>query len=150
MALLNKTEAKSALANVLKTAVEDVPDYWDTIIADGIAFADGEIFSRLIARGYTSAQVNAWDHRKSYAKKLFLWSALVEGGGLAGFDDKFIERLDVRESLDTLTLAIGGEYVIPAQGGEGAGTASFGDRDTSTDLFVLDPDDARRGEVTRW
>ena len=60
-------------------------------LRDQLVDAYNEIRRRLLRRGASSEQVDAWDCRQEIARDLALWKALTLGGALEGFDKKFID-----------------------------------------------------------
>lgn len=141
---------QQSLADALKVVnVAALPAYAANIVTEQHVTAYNQIVSALLGRGYTLAQITAWDDGPNYERRIALFLILSDVGGLGGFDDKFIKTYDCRKDLQTLLLAIGGVFVAPGVAA-GPGTVGFGQEDTSRDLIVPDPNDPRRGQVTRW
>lgn len=148
---LTDTQIKSALAAVLKMpSANDLPAYWDELIVQGHLQAWTDVLEALLARGFTSAQVGGWEGGAAYERSLALYHTLTLGGALEAFSDTFIKALDRREALKTVLVSVAGVWVNPPAADGGPGQCSSGPIDSSHDLFVLDPDDDRRGEPTQW
>ena len=146
MAFINDSQLKDELHSTLGKAPGEMSSKWDNIVRRSNVSAYQDIVSRLVARGFSKAQVDLWDRGAEFNVDIGLYWCLVKGGGLEAYDDKFINKLDRREELDTVLVTTSGVIVTPANGGD-FGTGSF---DTSSDLFVMDEDDGRRGEPTSW
>jgi hypothetical protein len=124
--------------------------YWSTLASEANTAAYNEIVARLTARGFTPAQIAAWDRGAEFQKNIGLYWALVKGGALDGFDDRFIRALnqyvaDVRDVLVTN----GGVWQVT---GDTPGTVSTGAFTGSNDLFgtPIDRDDPRLGDTVRF
>lgn len=97
---------KTAVAGRLKQSESDLPDYWDEIVSKANTAAYQEIVSRLTARGYSQAVINAWSRGNEFQHDIGLFWALVHGGGYSEADDRFINKLDRRNELDTVLVEI--------------------------------------------
>lgn len=150
MAFVSDAQLLSDLADTLKKPEAQLQAYWTRIVSQSHAWAYQYIVNCLLGKGFLIAQITQWDSGPHYERLLTLWMALTRGGGLEGYDDKFLKQLDCRDQLKELrALEISGVAVNP----EGtAGLASTGAYDTTDDIFVWpDPDDtAHRGEPIRW
>lgn len=113
---------KAKLLDVLQKAEVDTSGAWDTIITDANLAAEWDIKQALSARGYTASQIAAWDGAAVYNTDLALFWALVKGGATKSYQPVFIEKLDRREELKTVTVTIGGVRVAPKE----SGTVAFG------------------------
>lgn len=111
---ISDADLKSALADMLgKTSASLVGKWTDIVTAANVAAAN-DIAQRLLARGYSAAQIDAWDYRAVFNRDIGLFWALVKGGGLADYSDVGINKLDRRKELDTLAVLIGGAVALPA------------------------------------
>lgn len=149
MAFLTDEQLLNDLSDLLKKEQGTLLPYWGNIVSAAHGWAYAFVVNTLAGRGFTLAQITAWDLGPHYERDLTLWKALVRGGGLEGYDDRFVKMLDVREELSKVsTLVIDGVFQQP----EGAaGTVGVGAADTSRDVFVWpDPNDEHLGEVTRF
>ncbi len=140
-----------SVADLLKVDVASLPAYWTNVVAEAHAAAYNEMVGRLLDRGYTLAQITAWDQGVFYERMISLFWALTNGAGTSAFDPKFINQFDRRKDLDTVLLAVAGVYIKPGNMDVDApGTVGFGAEDFSDCLIVPDFDDHRRGKTTRF
>lgn len=140
----------SLVAGVLKRGSNDVTSdaaYWRKLTETANEAAYNEIVTALAERGYTATQIAAWDRGAEFEKAIGTFWALDYGGCLGNYDDRLVTKLDRRAELKTVTVTTSNVVVTPA----GEPTAcGKGDLSTNKDLFVLDPNDSRIGEVTDW
>lgn len=131
-------------ANVLQ-AVSDtlqqvgsinLPAQWENIAAQCQTWAYNEIVSALSGRGFTPAQIAAWDRGAEFELDLAIFRALSRGGALANLSAEFIKSFDRRPELREVIYTTAGSIQDP-QGS--AGLPNVGDNDTSEDIFVLGP-----------
>lgn len=121
------------------------------------ARAYAEIVNRLTARGFTRTQIDAWDSDLAgpIERDLTVFFALSLAWVNTQVDPKFVTQFDRRDELSgnsqrqikPVPVITGGALIEPTYryGNVSAGTVS-----TDADLFVMDPDDSRLGETTRW
>ncbi len=150
MSFLTDTQVKQAVADFLKVDVADLPTYWTgatRVIEDAHVAAYQEIQGRLLARGFTTAQVVLWDRGAEFEKHLTIYWSLINGGGTTAMDDRFVKMYDRRNDLNSVLVSVSGVFITP---GDTPGTIEIGAEDTSNDLFSLDQTDDRRGKPTRW
>lgn len=149
MAFLSDAQTLVSLEDTLKKPAGTLQSYWSRINTESHAWAYAHVVNVLLGKGFTIAQIADWDSGAHYERDLTLWRALTRGGGLEGYDDKFVKTFDRREELKALVaLEIDGVFTAPAGT---AGQVSTGPLDTTTDVFVWpDPDDPNLGSVTRW
>ena len=108
---------------------------YDTICPWAATKATGTIRRKLVARGYTVAQVEAWDDLDEFAVQLSLYWSMARGMN-QGANDVWVEKLkEAEEDLDTVTILIDGEEADPDGGGS---TVGQGDLDTTDDLVTQD------------
>lgn len=132
------------LADTLQKPEGGLAVYWTNILSQSHSWAYGIILQSLIAKGYTVAQIAAWDYGADWERNLTLWASLRRGAALQPVDDRLLGTLDVRKDLSELQgLIIGGVYQYPA--GD-PGTVGIGDADNSQDIFVLSPSDTGNNE----
>ena len=110
--------------NYLEEIVKDVlgkhalesASRWVSITASSNRAAQGNIRQALMARGYTLAQILAWDDVESFNEHLTVFWALVAGGATQSTDQQTIELIklmDRRAELATVTITTDGEIVEP-------------------------------------
>lgn len=137
---------KTFVAGVLKKPEDDLNNttYWNGTITIANQSATDEIKGRLAARGFTTAQIAAWDRVEEFNKWIGAYNALVAGGALESYDDRFVERFKRwLDELDTVAVLNNGTLQASQDIAEGP-------VNTEEDLFVVDDEDPRRGEVTRF
>lgn len=106
--------------------------FWLTLLATAHSRAYNEIVMRLVQRGYTQAQVDAWDRGAEFEQDLAVFWALSQGAGLqADADLKGVERLDRRAELDTVSVLNAGVLISPGS----AGRIGFGTHDDTNSIF---------------
>ena len=101
MPWLTDAELKDALADLLRQAGGGaaLPAAWDSVVTAANNDAEADIRSALGALGYSPAQIERWDRRKTFSRSLGLFRLLSDGGILIDFDPKKIEMLDRRKEL---------------------------------------------------
>jgi hypothetical protein len=121
--------------------------WWSAAVSLPHLQAYNHIVARLAARGYTPAQIAAWDRGPEFERVLGVYWALVENGILSEVGLKCIEKYErYFKDLESVTLTAGGGVVQDPLGM--VGQAAVGPRNTSDDLIVLDPCDPRIGLPT--
>lgn len=130
-------------------ALADTP-YWSQIATEANEQAYNEIATRLSARGFTAAQIAAWDRGEEWERKLGLYFALTEAALTDDYSDKYIAKLKERyfDGLDDVQVLNAGVIQSPAGT---FGLPNSGPQETGMDLFVpIDPDDHRIGEPSEF
>lgn len=162
MSFVTNATVLSVLEGMLKVtsgSTATIAPYWSSLVTVANTQAYGEILSAFALRGYTPTQVDEWDRGAEIQTDQALFFALEKGAGLHTFNDVLVKELDRREALKTLPLTDGGVVLNPldTDGDEiepvtntPPGLVSHGAFSTDDDLFVFDPNDSRRGTVTRW
>ena len=84
-------------------------------VTDANAYAGNQITGRLLFRGFTLAQIDAWDQRVEFNTTLGLWWLFTFGGVPYVGNDERVRDFDRRKELsDPLTAVfIGGVLVNP-------------------------------------
>lgn len=126
--------------------------YVGDILHDANVAAYQEIQGRLLKRGLTQAQLDAWDRGAEFQTAIGLFWALVRAAGLSeGVRPEVLRALDRRKELSDpdLELFSGGVPLVPPTP-PADGLVTTGVMNTSTDMFVADVNDSRRGKVTVW
>ena len=156
---LQDAQLQTYVAGILKkqgidltTLANGNPSYWPSLITQSNSSAWGEIQSRLIGRGWTPAQILTWDRGIETQYNIGTWFALSFGGMLDGFNALFIDTLkryfDGSDSvLSTVLLTANSVWQVPM---DTPGTIGTGQLDTNNDVFVMDSQDPRIGQITRW
>ncbi len=112
----------------------DLPPKWTRIVADANQMAVGDLTMLLIGKGYTQADIDAWDDRAACNRKLGVWYALTMGNPLGNYPDKFLENLDPRKMLaEAGAIRIAGVPKSPGVGESDVGGISYGTSTTRRD-----------------
>lgn len=128
-----------AISDTLQQAgTSSLPAQWTNIANQAQTWAYQEIVSVLSGRGFTAAQIAAWDRGAEFELDLSLFRALSRGHMLGAMADApfLLKTFDRRPELLTVIYTTGGAIQDP-QGT--AGLPNFGDVDTSDDIFVIPP-----------
>ncbi len=142
-----------SVADLLKQPVANLPTQLGTlaspgnVITEAHAAAYNEVVGRLLRRGFTLAQITAWDQGIFYERMISLYFVLINTAGTMGYDDRWVKQYDRRADLDTVLVSSANVVEDPAGT---AGTVGVGTMDTRADLIVVDPDDRHIGRVTRF
>lgn len=108
---------------------------FDTICPWAATKASGVIRRTLVARGYTVAQVEAWDDLDEFAVQLSVYWSMARGLN-NGANDVWVEKLKAaEEELENVPILIDGEVADPE--GEDSRVGQ-GDLSTATDLVTQD------------
>lgn len=146
----------SDLSDTLNKDQGTLQPYYKTILSQEHAKAYNWLVSALLKRGFTLAQITAWDMGPFYERDLTLYQTLRRTAALQAVDDRLLGTMDVRkEVMELECLAIAGVFQDPAGT---AGQVGVGDLDTSQDIFVLGPSNpgfpdtpgGERGNPTNW
>jgi hypothetical protein len=99
-------------------------------LADANTFAGQEVTGRLLQRGYTQAQIDAWDRTREFHTCVALWWCFTYGGVPYAGDDERVKEFDRRKELsDPLTAVfVDGVMVLPGAAAESdpAGSVAHG------------------------
>lgn len=134
-ALLASVAAR--LGSTSATITADSP-HEVVIVGECNTEAYNEVRARLIARGYTAAQVDAWDRAAEFNRRVGVCFALR---ALAIFRETDLKALEMictcLDDLDTVTLTEDDEPIEPASD---SGGISSGALSNDLDVFVEDED----------
>lgn len=133
MALTTDAAVLTDLANILGQASSaSLVSRFSGIVADSVQAAYLDITTALSERGYTAAQIEAWDRGEEFNRDIALYWSLIKAK-VSRDEYMTINKLDRREELKTITVTIGGEVVEP----ETTGLVGYGDLtfDESTSRF---------------
>lgn len=110
------------VATVLQQAAADLDTLWTTRVTDALAHANRAILDILVGeRGYTAAQVSAWDSLDDYVRQLTLFFVFSEAPGQAGLSWEQIKSWDCRSELRKSAVLSGLVEVEVEEGGAVAG-----------------------------
>lgn len=94
------TTMLAQVAAVLQQASADLDSLWTTRVTDALARANRTILDILVGeRGYTAAQVAAWDSLDDYVRALTLFFTFSESPNQAGLTWEQIKSWDCRGDL---------------------------------------------------
>lgn len=131
---ITDADLKKALASVLKAgSVAYVPSNWEEPLTAAAEEAYHYIRGVLAQRNYTVAQMDQWDARRTYLRKITL-CVLFETQGLPEDYNSFsLDRVcAAKEELLTAAITIGGEVIDPVGESAGIGYGDSVDDDDST------------------
>ena len=106
-------EVTRRVADHLSQEPDGLLPKWASIVEDALASATLEIVGAMQARGFSVAQIDAWDRRREYSIDIAKFWALNAGGGLANYSDTFIKNLDRRKELAGVSFTVNGVIVQP-------------------------------------
>lgn len=107
---------------------------WSTIVASANQDAYQKIISTMLGRNYTQAQIDAWDRRVEFNRRIAICYAFEDNAVLRDYNDQSITRIcrAIKEIDDpNLKLTVAGEVVEPPTSVSGADWGEFytgGDR----------------------
>lgn len=130
MAWIDSTAMAKAVRSVLGMGPNELlAQHWTEPIDAAIETAKGKIRSALASRGFTLAQIEAWDDLASYHRRVAICTAFREGGIGKAYDSLHLgEYCKAVGELATVGVTINGVIIKPAGT---AGTSSFGEYDDS-------------------
>lgn len=107
-------DVKTVLRGILaKASVSNLSDRWTPIIDQALLQAKSDILTLLVTRGYAPSQVVAWEYTFTFHVRQTIYWCLVFGASMHPYEDRFIEKLDIREMLLTVTLTSGDDLLAP-------------------------------------
>ncbi len=129
---LSDAQIKAQIAAHLSQAEADLDDVkWGPIIQQAHQAAYRAIRGALLLRGFTQAQVDAFDDGAFYERTLSLFFAGISGSFGEAYDLTAIKAMDLRRDLEGCQVFISGEWVRPGTGAAGPGTVNTGQQRTS-------------------
>jgi hypothetical protein len=152
MAYITNTELLTAVADRVKvTNPDELPAWWaSTVVPQAVTAGYQDILGALLNRGFSKAQVDAWDRRVEFNFSQSLYWALVNGGAAADVaQPDALKALDRREELKTVLVFVSGVWVQPPAGNPGLVTTAG--PNLSGGVFGWpDPSDGDLGTPTHW
>jgi hypothetical protein len=136
---MTKPELIRACQSVLGLApTEPPPAHWDEPIEAALRSSKQTVISALVARGFTLAQVEAWDRQREFHRDLAICHAFRDEGIARDYSathlDKKCEKV---AELAEVTVTEDGVPVVPDE--ETTGRVSHGTYDEDDDdIFTLD------------
>ena len=152
---LEDDEVLSAVAITLKKTPDELvgsAPYWAALVQQAHVSAYQDVVGRLLARGFSKGQVDAWDRGAEFERDLTVFWALTRGGMLEAFSDLSMKPMDRRKELDTVQVFVRGVYINPDSGQHGPGLCSYGSiNDARMGIFNGPaPPEGGVGEYTEW
>lgn len=99
-------QLKQAIADMMRVDILELDPLWDRIAAESATAAYNDIVSALSNRGYTAVEIDTWVRGAEFNRDIGLYWAFVKGAGLHSYDDKWIDKLDRREELESVYITI--------------------------------------------
>jgi hypothetical protein len=78
---------------------------WEDAVPAALLLAEAEVYGVLRGRFLTDAQIDAWEGLDAFVLEQATYHALVNSGGLHNWDDKWVEKHNVLERLETVAIA---------------------------------------------
>lgn len=129
-------DAVAARLQTTRANQESASPHWTTIISEANNEAYYHIRSVLLDRGYSIANIDAWDRRVEFNKKLGVCIAFENGAAGRDYPLEAVDRIcKCREDLLTVAIVVSDEVVDPESG---SARVSTGDMNTANDVFVYD------------
>lgn len=130
MAWITQTQLTTAAKSVVGIAPgQSHPTHWNELLAGAIIQSRGAIRRALAARGFTAAQLEAWDDLYDFHRRLALCNFFREGGIAKAYDSLHLnEYCKALGELATVNVTVDGVLVDPSLV---AGQCSYGDFDDS-------------------
>lgn len=126
----------AARLGTTRTSLAADSAYWTTIISEANTEAYNYIRTKLLDRGYSVANIDAWDRRVEFNKKLGVCIAFENGAASKNYPLEAVDRIcKCREELETVAIVVDDEVVSPESGGA---RVSYGDVDDGSDTFTSD------------
>lgn len=125
MAYITDNELKTYLAAHLKAAgVSSLPAHWDVLVPIANTAAYNEIRRRLLGRGFTTAQIDAWDERVFFSYSLSVCH-LLKHAASGDTPDTWQKKFCIVDQLDTVDIMVSGALVEPDAGASDFGHGSI-------------------------
>lgn len=113
---LTDDDVRQSVAGLLKMDVAGLAGYWDRLVKECHASAYYDVRGALLQRGFTAAQVDAWDRGAEFERDLTLYWCLVRGGlQVHAISAEQLDRLDRRKELETVLVETAAAPQPPAQ-----------------------------------
>jgi len=107
-------DIKEMLRGILaKASVNTVSDRWTPIITQANLQGRSDIETILISRGFRPSQIQAWTYCSVFHIRQALYWCLTMGAALHPYEDRFIEKLNMEDRLETVTLTSGDDIMQP-------------------------------------
>jgi hypothetical protein len=135
MAAATVDEVRQNIADSIGlSSLTELHPRWTRICQEAVDEALRDITGALAERGWSETQILAWTRLHPVHLMQSTYWAAVMGGGFHNFDDRWVNKLDQRETLKTMPLTDDGGIVAP--GGPSA-TAIAGLLNTDGDRYSM-------------
>ncbi len=141
MAYSTDDEVLDDAAATLKTQRSNLPAWWAVVVTRVRTSAYQEIYGRLLNRGFTPAQIIAWDRGNEFERSIALFFAYSTPQGIGVFDKEAVSTFDRRKELHTVLVSNGGEWVTPGSTPGNVTGGSF--KETADGIFNPDLNEIR-------
>lgn len=116
---LTDADIGAALAHTLKkadyAALQAAAAFWTEIVTNSHESGYKDVYTALVNRGFTAAQIAQWDDGARYELDQSLFWCLIRGGSLHNYDPKLLSNLDRRKELASMRqLVISGVWQGPS------------------------------------
>lgn len=137
-------EVKQVIADSLSKELAELQPKWGRLVDDG---ADGgarwdaarDIVQILLSKGFTLAQIDQWDERKTYNVDIAAHLALVKGAAANNYNQETIDKLDRRKMLaESVGIVINGVLVAPGASDDVGGGMGIGEIDDTDYRINMD------------
>jgi hypothetical protein len=98
---LQDSDLNDSLADELQKVRGSLVGFWLGVITEANQWAYNEILSRLVARGFTLAQVTAWDRGAEFQRDMGVWKCIADNAVMQpdSYNVKAKDTLDRRKEL---------------------------------------------------
>lgn len=119
MPFLTADELRQSIADSLQTPIANLPARWGRHATRSVEDGKRDIIEIMTAKGYTLSQILDWPRLTSIHESQSKYWAFVHGGLPQNFDDRWVNKLDMRKEMRE-------NLVITADGGVVVGTGEPG------------------------
>jgi hypothetical protein len=114
MAFTTDAQVKQDVADVLHTALANLPTWVDNVVERVHEAAYQEIVEKLTSRGFTSAQILAWTQGEMYERSIALWYFFTSPQAIGVYDKQALETWErYRSGLKSVTIAGSSGWTTP-------------------------------------
>ena len=136
------------IADALRVNIQNLPAWWQGVISRCHVSAYQDIYGRLLARGYTPAQIAGWDRGEEFERAISLYFAFTTPQAIGTIDQEALRVFDRRKEVDHVLVSVKGVWLTP---GDTPGVPGVGRESTQNDIFSWpSPGDPGLGRPTRW
>lgn len=108
-------QVKQDVADVLRTALANLPTWVDNVVARVHESAYEEIVEKLMGRGFTQTQIDAWRRGEEFERAIALWYFFTTPQAIGIYDKQALETWEkFRTGLKSVTIAGSSGWTTPA------------------------------------